>query len=127
MPICSDVQSEQKKDVISKAAKDNNLTAVFPHYNKDAEIFDLSSMLKSLRKMLFVVVDLSLERPSCYYELGIVESLGIKTFIFAQKGTDIHQTTYRSRVIFYNDLEDFEKLMNRSFSEEISHVEILTT
>lgn len=53
-----------------------------------------------------VIADLSLQRPSCYYELGLAQALGRTTLLVAEEGTDVHQAFGRSDVLFYKSPAD---------------------
>jgi hypothetical protein len=111
MPIGSDRAFPIKQEIIRQIAKTYNLEAHFPNYSSSKPVFAIRQTMEDLRGSLFVIADLSLERPSCYYELGIAESLGKKVFIIAQSGTDIHQTMNREYVQFYQDLSDFKEVL----------------
>ncbi|HEY2792763.1 MAG TPA: hypothetical protein VGJ28_10420, partial [Micromonosporaceae bacterium] len=52
--------------------------------------------------------DLSLERPSCYYELGVVHGTGLPVAVVAEVGTMIHQTADRWSLAYYDSLDDLE-------------------
>jgi hypothetical protein len=67
------------------------------------------------------LADLSLERPSCYYELGLAEALGKPVYLIAAEGTDIHQTASRRLVSFYNGQEDFIILLKHILSLAVNN------
>jgi hypothetical protein len=54
------------------------------------------------------LADLSLERPSCYYELGVVHGTGLPAAVIAEVGTLIHQTADRWSVTYYDSFDDLE-------------------
>jgi hypothetical protein len=54
------------------------------------------------------LADLSLERPSCYYELGVVHGVGLPVAVIAEVGTMIHQTADRWSVTYYDSFDDLE-------------------
>jgi nucleoside 2-deoxyribosyltransferase len=64
-----------------------------------------------------IVADLSLERPSCYYELGVAQALGRPTFLLAVTGTAIHQVADRDRIHFYADLKELSVMMDTALTE----------
>ena len=73
--------------------------------------FELTSVLQDMKTATLVIADLSLERPSCYYELGLAQSLGVPTLVLAASGTRIHQLADRENVLFYVDLKQLETLV----------------
>lgn len=107
MPINSDPQAMQKQHLLSTLALRFQLQLYLPLYKKDDAAFNLTKTLAMMRGASFVFADLSLARPSCYYELGLAEALGKKIYPVAENGTDIHQTAVRSKVKYYADLNDF--------------------
>ena len=120
MPLKSDSLAEQKKQIIAAEAQKRGLAPHFPSYNKDAPAFDLNSMIVDLGEAEFVLVDLSLERPSCYYEVGVAEALGKEVYLLAKQGTDIHQTARRESVQFYGDLEHLKSLVASVFESAMT-------
>jgi hypothetical protein len=56
-----------------------------------------------MQRAEFVLADLSLERPSCYFELGLAEAANA-FFLVAAAGTPIHQVGNAGKVVFYSDM-----------------------
>ena len=75
--------------------------------------------LQDMKQCEFVLVNLSLERPSCYYELGLAEAIGKPVYLIAIEGTDIHQTASRKLVQFYNTNEELVGLLRDIISSSI--------
>ena len=111
MPVGSDSSAPKNKQIISGMASKYNIDVHFPQYTKE-KAFRPQAIVDELTGSLFVVANLSLERPSCYYELGIAEALGKDVFIIAETGSDIHQSANRDTVRFY-------KRGEKGFSEAI--------
>jgi hypothetical protein len=111
MPLYSDKLSDQKIEIIRSIADDHNLLAHFPTYSKDSPVFDLNATIRTYQKALFILADLSFERPSCYYELGIAEASGSIIYLIAAKGTEIHQTTHKNSLYFYSDLDQLREII----------------
>jgi hypothetical protein len=111
MPMGSDDDASKKQDLIQQAAQSHGLIAHLPKYNSSESSFDIHSALEDLKRSLFIIADLSLERPSCYYELGIAEALEKKIYLIAHVGTTIHQTVNRKDVRFYRDMNHLQILM----------------
>lgn len=106
--------NEQKK-IINGVAKSTGLIPIFPNYDIENPQFDLQSAFTQLKSSTFVLADLTYERPSCYYELGLAEALTKPVYAVAQTGTAIHQTTSREKVSFYKDLDQFKQLVTEIF------------
>lgn len=104
MPVGFDDRANKKMDAIASIAEKYGCSAIFPEHENSYPAFSLNTTVQKFKKSAFVLVDLSFERPSCYYELGIVETLGIPAYIIAEVGTAIHQTANRAFVHYYSDL-----------------------
>jgi hypothetical protein len=77
----------------------------------------LNEMKRELAGAMFVLADLTLERPSCYYELGLAEALGLPVRLVAEFGTAIHQSAERDKVQYYRSLSDLETVVDHAIGE----------
>ena len=118
MPLDSDNQSSEKIKVIHGSADKYEFATHFPSYKKDLPDFDLQSTVDDFRNALFVLADLTFERPSCYYELGIAEAIGATVYLVAVEGTDIHQTSHRTTIYFYKDIEHLQEIIINILARE---------
>lgn len=116
MPLSTGTEAELKREIIQEAAVARGFIAHFPEYDKD-HTFDLQLMIEQFERAAFIIADLSFERPSCYYELGIAEALGLEVYLFAVEGTNIHQTCNRGSVRFYRDLEHLRALVEEALEQ----------
>jgi len=108
-PVGSDPEYRIKRTILDKLSAESGLRFFFPldqHQN-----FSIAVARNDLRTANLVIADLSLERPSCYFELGIAQGLDIAVSQIARTGTPIHQTANRSKVHFYADLHEYEMLL----------------
>ena len=89
--------------------------------DKEHALEDLVGRIKKeIRGALFVVADLTDERPSCYFEAGYAEALGRPVIYVASKQsvvhpgtrTNIHFDIHMNMNFFTNHLELKEKLSN---------------
>ena len=76
MPMGSDQFASTKQQLIGQVAQVHDLETHFPKYSLSEPAFDMHAIIEDLKESLFVIADLSLERPSCYYELGVAEAFG---------------------------------------------------
>lgn len=113
MPIRSDTSAAAKRSLIEQLADCYGMSAKFSEYANNTVIFDLDKFKDEVNSACFVLVDLSLERPSCYYELGVVEALGRPVELVAAEGTAIHQSANRAQLTYYEDLGALADLLNR--------------
>ena len=118
MPLGIDSEAIQKKKRIVEIAQRADISAHFPNYFQNKPNFNLNLLLNDIQKADFVLADLSYERPSCYYEVGLTEALGKKIYLIAQRGTDIHQTAERENVIYYKNLDEFENILKQIILKE---------
>ena len=108
MPIGSDPGFADKQAAIGRGARLAGFQASFPDYQVLQPAFQLSALIAHMRGAAVVLADVTGERPSCYYEVGVAEALGIPTLLIAEAGTAIHQAGGRAEAKYYADLGDLE-------------------
>ena len=104
-PISRDSNFTLKRNILMEVAASKGIDAHFPLYHSESD----SPILTENKNASFVFADISFERPSCYYEIGIAQALQKATFIVALKGTKIHQV--EGKVHFYNELTEYKNLI----------------
>ena len=114
MPVRTDKNCEAKRATIGKAFGDDALLPKVVEIN-DPQDFDLVEAIHKLKEARLVIADLSFERPSCYYELGMAQALGLPTLLLAQEGTRLYQ--HSGVVTFYKDLEEFQQIVEAASAE----------
>jgi hypothetical protein len=117
MPVGSDPFAAAKKATIAKIVRDAGLEARFPDYLPHRPTFALSEMIDEIRGADCIIADLSRERPSCYYELGIAEAVGKSVHLVAEAGTPIHQSATRSLIRYYADLDELARAIEGALRE----------
>jgi nucleoside 2-deoxyribosyltransferase len=128
MPVGADPLFAEKKSILQDLALREGLSPHFPFDESGNIGFNLKSTLSVLRDSEFVLADLSLERPSCYFELGLAQALGKDVYLIAKQGSDIHQAHGRNLTRFYSDLATYELALSELFkeakiiSDALSHV-----
>jgi nucleoside 2-deoxyribosyltransferase len=116
MPVGSDKQFPAKRRALSVILEERGHSAHFPleeafHEELEEHVsFNLRRAVEALEAADLVIADLSFERPSCYYELGLAQALGKRTLLIAQKDSQIHQAAGRQDVQFY-EAEDYANFM----------------
>jgi hypothetical protein len=114
-PIRSDINFEKKKVMLLHESKKNNVNLHFADMYMKYGLIDIKKLDRLYKKVNFFIADLSLERPSCYYEIAIVKMLKKPIFITAKEGTIIHQYL-DEHVKFYKNFDDYKNIMNTAFS-----------
>ena len=112
MPVGADQQFANKRSILQKVADKEGLTPYFPFDRTSNMTFDKERTLSVIRDSDFVLADLSMERPSCYFELGLAQALGKDVYLIAQQDTDIHQAHGRGLTRFYKDLPGYEQVVS---------------
>lgn len=115
MPISSDPEYDLKGEIIKKVSYNYKMKPFFPFDSTQSNSYNVFSKLS---KSSFVFADLSFERPSCYYELGVAQALKKSTFIVARLGTPIHQA--QGAVHYYDGLPRYEELVRKAIVERVS-------
>jgi hypothetical protein len=117
MPVASDPMFSKTRIAIDVAIKQTGLEAKFPDHLLDEPSFILPELIKEIIGANSIIVDVSHERPSCYYELGIAEALGKIVHLIAEVGTSIHQCAARRQVRFYFDMDDLTRTVEIALQE----------
>jgi hypothetical protein len=117
MPVGSDLGWQKKRVAIERAASRHGASVRFPNYLPQAPAFRLVDLKRELAGAAWVLVDLTHERPSCYYELGLAEALGLRVRLVAECGTPIHQSAARGEVKYYGTLDELEAIVGRALTE----------
>lgn len=69
-------------------------------------------ILREIEEAEFLIIDLSVERPNVYYELGYAHGVGnrpIDILLVAKTGTKLHFDIAHLAVLFYESATDLEK------------------
>lgn len=122
IPVGADPNYKLKKQAIESSFSTQGITYHFPDYCQIQPIFDLQETLKDIESSTFVLADLSQERPSCYYELGLAQAIGKKIYLVAEEGTPIHQACGRERVNFYRNLKELGTFVSDLIKTELHKI-----
>ncbi len=111
-PVGADKDFARKRQILEEVGQTVNMKAFFP-MEQHIE-FSIEITRSELRKAKLVVADLSHERPSCYFELGVAQALLAPIFVLASKGTQIHQIAESLSVSWFSDLKQYRHLVTKS-------------
>jgi hypothetical protein len=116
MPVGSDPDWQKKCTTIARAASRRGVSVRLPNYLPQAPTFRLVDLKRELMDAAWILVDLTHERPSCYYELGLAEALGLRVHLVAECGTPIHQCAARDEVKYYATLNELEAIVGHALT-----------
>ena len=105
---------EAKRIAIKQIVGDNLILPAVINSNIET-CFNLEEALEEFESVDLVIADLSFERPSCYFELGMAQAKRIPTFLLAQHCTQLHQ--HAGDVHFYSNLEEYSHLIKTAITE----------
>ena len=114
-PVGADPVFDEKRNILIEVGSDHEVGPLFPLDRHSA--FSPEEAVRDMRGAEIVIADLSHERPSCYYELGLAEAAGVSITLIAEAGTRIHQVGNPRSVRFYADLADYRRMMNEIFTK----------
>ena len=106
MPLTSDPDSAAKQNILHFEGRNHGVEPYFPF---DHMTGTLSAVLSDIKNACFVFADLTCERPSCYYEIGLADALAKPVILVAKKGTRIHQVY--GHVRFYESISHYASLV----------------
>jgi len=106
-----DESMENILEVIQEACKENRLDPKVVNQGIGA-----NSIIDEIKNLIeeseFLIIDLSLENPNVYYELGYADGVGNEgsdILILAKEGTNLKFNIQHRRVHFYKDAYDLSK------------------
>lgn len=114
-PVQSDEEFGRKRAILENLGRSCSLIPLFPLDRKTSS--DTRSLIEEMREALFILVDLSLERPSCYFELGLAEVSGAPLLLLAKDGSTIHQIGLMRNVEFFTDLDRYKTIVSRFITQ----------
>jgi hypothetical protein len=111
MPVGSDPKFHHKRRILERILGDIGQTGHFPLEAKTSLEFSLDAALQDMHAADLIIGDLALERPSCYFEVGLAQGAGLYVALIAPLGTPIHQVAGRDRVAFYGNDGSYEAII----------------
>ena len=111
-PVASDPEYGLKRQVLAQLSADTDREFFFPLERRSS--FSLDTVRSDLRDASLVVADLSLSRPSCYFEVGVAQALDVPVCMIAAVGTVLHQTARPDAVVLYKDLVEYREIIRQA-------------
>ena len=110
-PVGADPSFMEKRAILKELAFAYKTEPFFPLDHRRE--FSIEDATKEMKLADFVLADLSLERPSCYFELGVAQAVGARVFLIAAAGTVIHQTGSQCNLVLYSNLSQYRLEVSR--------------
>lgn len=114
MPVGSDDAYPLRRAAIERGAVPVGYRVHFPLDRSSKGTFSLATAKRDLKASAAVLADLTNERPSCYYEVGLAQAVNPRVLIVAQQGTPLHQIAGREEVLFYDSIDALPELLSKS-------------
>lgn len=116
LPITSDPDHAAKRDIWITAARRLNHELRLPDSQTTLRKFNLDESLAEMSIVDLLVADLSFERPSCYYELGLGQALRLPTVILYNTDSHLLQHADARAYFRYGDLLEYEEAVEKALS-----------
>lgn len=113
-PVGTDKAFSAKKPILQRLGREHGFTPFFPLERRRR--FSVEKAISDIRGSDFVLADISFERPSCYFELGMALATRKTVYLISVAGTRIYQEADKSAelILFYTDLNEY--------GDAISHI-----
>jgi hypothetical protein len=114
-PIGADPEFAAKKATLEDIGRRHGCAPFFPLDHHD--LFSIQTAKSDLRDSILVLTDLSYERPSCYFELGLAQALDLPVVLLAARGTRIHQMADGDRIHWYTGMQEYKTIIAEVLAE----------
>ena len=108
-PVGADPSYRAKRDILDRVETRSGVRFFYPLEHRKA--FDVQVAAGDMRRSQFVIGDLSLERPSCYFEVGIAQAIGVHVELIASAQTRLHQVGNSTSVRRYDGFDELFELV----------------
>ncbi len=116
-PYKLDPDHDKKKTIIRELLRSTQIDLLIANDTPEGRSMTVENTIEWMQTSDFFLVDLSYERPSCYYELGYIQSMNKDTLIVARSGEKIHMSLNRNQISFYDNIEDYEEMVRTWISK----------
>ena len=118
-PVTADPIYQKKRAVLEGLARELGVDLRFPL--DSPTLPDLDDTLEALRECDAVIADLSLERPSCYFELGAARVLAKPVFALCHTASSVHQGIGTSSLETFSSMDEFNAAARQALSKTANH------
>ena len=113
LPGRSDPNQLAKRMIWERAGSEAGAEVLLPPVDATISEFDLEEYKSQVLGCSFAVADLTFERPSCYFELGAVQAMGLPVVFLGALGTPVHQHASGIAVYSYTGLDGYREVVER--------------
>ena len=106
-PVRSDPGYGSKREALGSIAEEFGIEFFFPLDRHES--FSVGTAVADIRRAWLVIADLSLERPSCYFEVGLAQGVGAPVAFMAAAGTSLHQAGGTANLLSYTDIPGYRE------------------
>ncbi len=110
-PYKIDRDFDNKKSIIDNIFRKNGIELILAVDSKTKQSLSAQATIEEFNKSDYFIVDLSFERPSCYYEMGYLQALKKQMFVIAKENETIHQLLNRDDVKYFKDLNEYKSII----------------
>jgi hypothetical protein len=110
-PVGSDPSYGSKREALDSIAEEFGVEFFFPLDRHG--FFSVGTAAADLRRAWLVIADLSLERPSCYFEVGLAQGVGTPVAFMAAAGTSLHQAGGTANLLSYADIAGYREAVRQ--------------
>lgn len=111
MPVGSDPSYADKREILRRLSKELAVDLDLPLERPSLTAEDYAQSLRPTVEADLVLGDLSLERPSCYFEVGVAQGIGKRTVLIMSSRSVLHQVFERQSVETFAGLDEYEELV----------------
>ena len=110
-PVGSDPRYGSKREALYSIAEELGVEFFFPLDRHES--FSVGNAVADLRRAWLVIADLSFERPSCYFEVGLAQGVGTQVAFMAAAGTSLHQAGGTANLLSYADMPGYSEAVRQ--------------
>lgn len=121
-PVASDPEYRDKRAVLAEIALECGVEFFFPLDRNSS--FSVEVTVQDLRRSWLAIADLSLERPSCYFEVGLAQGIGVPLAFLAAENSVLHQAGDIAELLRYSSLQTYRKCVRELLAHRMSSVSL---
>lgn len=119
-PYLVDPDFPKKKGIVKRLCRRNRYIFLLAEDEVTHESLDAAKTVDLFASVDYFIADLSFERPSCYFEVGFLQSRAATIFLIAKVGTPVHQLLNAESVCYYDDLDSYSAIIEKIFEDLIT-------
>jgi len=114
-PVTADPIYRKKRAILESLARELVVELRFPL--DSPTLPDLGDTLEALQECDAVIADLSLERPSCYFELGAARALRKPVYAVCHTASSVHQGIGSTNLETFSSMDEFGAVARQALKQ----------